>query len=69
MCEINIYDDKVSIISFGEDELVGMIIESHEIADTQRAIFAMAWSFAGRGGVRGLPSRSRTKSPNRLSRS
>lgn len=45
--EINIYDDKVSIISFGHDEILGMIIESPEIADTQRAIFMMAWSFAG----------------------
>lgn len=44
--EINIYDDKVSIISFGQDVLLGMIIESHEIADTQRAIFKMAWEFA-----------------------
>ncbi|MBI2463924.1 hypothetical protein HYV57_03125 [Candidatus Peregrinibacteria bacterium] len=45
--EINIYDDKVAIISF-KDELIGMIIESHEIANTQRAIFKMAWEFAGR---------------------
>lgn len=45
--EINVYDDKVSILSFGKDELVGMIIESPEIANTQRAIFMMAWSFAG----------------------
>lgn len=45
--EINIYDDKVSIISFGKDTLIGMIIESPEIANTQRAIFSMAWEFAG----------------------
>jgi sugar-specific transcriptional regulator TrmB len=45
--EINIYDDKVSIISFGKDEILGMIIESPEIAETQRAIFMMAWQFAG----------------------
>ena len=45
--EINIYDDKVAIISFGKDKTVlGMIIESAEIADTQRAIFMMAWEFA-----------------------
>ena len=44
--EINIYDDKVSIISFGKDELLAMIIESREIAETQRAIFMLAWSFA-----------------------
>lgn len=40
--EINIYDNKVAIISFA-DELIGMIIESHEIADTQRTIFQMCW--------------------------
>jgi HTH-type transcriptional regulator, sugar sensing transcriptional regulator len=42
--EINIYDDKLAIISF-KDELIGMIIESHEIAGTQRAIFKMVWEF------------------------
>lgn len=42
--EINIYDDKVAIISFKE-ELIGMIIESHEIALSQRAIFEMCWQF------------------------
>jgi sugar-specific transcriptional regulator TrmB len=45
--EINIYNSKVSIISYGKDELVGMIIDSPEVADTQRAIFMMAWEFAG----------------------
>ncbi len=43
--EINIYDNKVSIISFKEG-LIGMIIESNEIADTQRTIFKMVWEFA-----------------------
>lgn len=43
--EINIYDDKVAIISF-KDELIGMIIESHEIANSQRTIFNMCWKFA-----------------------
>lgn len=41
--EINIYDDKVAIISF-KDELIGMVIESQEIANSQRAIFEMCWS-------------------------
>ncbi len=45
--EINIYDDKVSIVSFSKSEIMGMIIESPEIANTQRAIFMMAWEFAG----------------------
>jgi sugar-specific transcriptional regulator TrmB len=40
--EINIYDDKVAIISF-KNELIGMIIESAEIANSQRAIFNMCW--------------------------
>lgn len=43
--EINIYDDKVSIISF-KDELIGMIIESAEIAKSQRAIFNICWQFS-----------------------
>jgi len=43
--EINIYDDKVAIISFA-DELIGMIIESTEIANSQRAIFNMCWQYA-----------------------
>jgi len=43
--EINIYDNKVAITSFG-DELIGIIIESTEIAHTQRDIFKMAWAFA-----------------------
>lgn len=45
--EINIYDNKVGIVSMG-NELIGMIIESSEIANTQRAIFQMAWEFAGK---------------------
>lgn len=44
--EINIYDNKVAITSF-QDELIGIIIESKEIAATQRDIFKMAWEFAG----------------------
>ncbi|MFC1599996.1 TrmB family transcriptional regulator [Patescibacteria group bacterium] len=44
--EINIYDNKISIISFNEG-LIGMIIKSTEIAETQRTIFKMVWEFAG----------------------
>lgn len=49
--EINIYDNKVAIISFSEDEadIFGVIIESKEVADTQRQIFEMAWRFAQLG--------------------
>ncbi|MBN1494929.1 hypothetical protein JW911_04310 [Candidatus Peregrinibacteria bacterium] len=44
--EINIYDNKVAITSYA-DELVGIIIESEQIADTQRDIFKMSWAYAG----------------------
>lgn len=46
--EINIYDHKVTIASFGEgpDNLFGIIIESVEVAETQRQIFEMAWGYA-----------------------
>lgn len=45
--EINIYDSKVAICSFGEDrEMFGVIIESKEVAETQRQIFEMAWRYA-----------------------
>ena len=42
--EINIYDDKLAIISH-EDE-VGVIIQNKAIADTQRAIFMMTFEYA-----------------------
>jgi len=45
--EINIYDDKVSIVSLAKNELIGIVIESHEIAQTHRSIFDLAWK-AGR---------------------
>lgn len=49
--EINIYDNKIAIISFAEDhsEIFGVIIESKEVADTQKQIFEMAWRFAALG--------------------
>lgn len=42
--EINIYDDKVAIISH-QDE-VGIIIQNQNIADTQRAIFELGFEYA-----------------------
>ena len=49
--EINIYDNKVAIINFSknEEDLFGVIIESKEVADTQKQIFEMAWRYAGLG--------------------
>ncbi|PIZ72141.1 hypothetical protein COY07_03625 [Candidatus Peregrinibacteria bacterium CG_4_10_14_0_2_um_filter_43_11] len=51
--EINIYDDKVAIVSH-EDE-IGVIIRNQNIADTQRAIFKLGFEYAKilgwKGGV------------------
>lgn len=45
--EINIYDSKVAICSFGAPEsMFGVIIESKEVAETQRQIFEMAWRYS-----------------------
>jgi sugar-specific transcriptional regulator TrmB len=47
--EINIYDHKVAICSFGsESSMFGVIIESKEVAETQKQVFEMAWRYAGR---------------------
>jgi len=40
--EINIYSNKMIIITY-RPEPFGVLIESKEVADTQRAIFEMAW--------------------------
>jgi sugar-specific transcriptional regulator TrmB len=42
--EINIYDDKVAIISHSDQ--VGIIIQNKNIADTQRAIFGLGFEYA-----------------------
>jgi len=41
--EINIYENRVSLISLNPQELMGMIIESPLYAKTQRAAFNLAW--------------------------
>jgi sugar-specific transcriptional regulator TrmB len=46
--EINIYDHKVAICSFGSPkDMFAVIIESKEVAETQRQIFEMAWRYGG----------------------
>lgn len=47
--EINIYDDKIAFCSLGRHELLGVIIESEEITNTQRGIFELAWQAAVKG--------------------
>jgi len=44
--ETNIYKNKIAIASY-ETEMFGMIIESTEIAKSQKAIFELAWRGAG----------------------
>ncbi len=39
--EINVYDDKVAIMSLAEE--FGVIIESKEIAEAQKVVFELAW--------------------------
>lgn len=41
--EINIYDNKLAIVSIGKRELLGIVIESESIVDTQKSIFELAW--------------------------
>lgn len=41
--EINVYQNKVAIVSLGEEK-VAVIIESQQIADSQRAIFNLIWN-------------------------
>ena len=40
--EINIYDDKIFIIS--HKDLTGVIIQNKEIVETQRSIFKLGWA-------------------------
>lgn len=42
--EINIYDDKISIIS--HQDQIGVIIQNEHIANTQRSIFNLAFEYA-----------------------
>lgn len=43
--EIDIYADKISIISLDKDNLYGVIIKSKSIANTQGSIYELLWSF------------------------
>ncbi len=41
--EINIYENKVSFVTFGEKNHIGVIIENKEIFDSMSSIFNMIW--------------------------
>ncbi len=64
--EINIYDHKVAICSFGAAsrsvaDMFGVIIESKEVAETQRQIFEMAWRYAGISAPRSIEKKEQGK--------
>jgi len=46
--EINVYGNKVAIISYDVKEMFGVIIESKETAKTWKCIFDLAWEGASR---------------------
>jgi sugar-specific transcriptional regulator TrmB len=41
--DINIYSDRMSILSYKDDDSVGVIIESKEIVAAMRQLFELAW--------------------------
>ncbi len=44
--ELNIYTNRVAIMSFTSKEMLGLIVESQEVANTFRLIFKLAWMAA-----------------------
>lgn len=44
--EMEIYDNKVSFMTFSEKKLIGVIIENEEIYKTQKSIFEIVWESA-----------------------
>lgn len=42
--DVNIYSDKMTILSYKEDESTGIIIESKEIVAVLRQLFELAWA-------------------------
>ncbi len=44
--ELNIYGNKVSAVSFVENELIGVIIESQVLANVHRQMFELLWKSA-----------------------
>ncbi len=46
--EINIYDNKISFVTFSDVQHVGLLIENQEIYETQKSIFEMVWSIGAK---------------------
>jgi predicted transcriptional regulator len=47
--EIDVYDDKITMISFERQEFVGLVIQNQAFADTLRSIFKLAFAKAKDG--------------------
>ena len=41
--EIDVYQDKIAMLSFGEDKFVGIIIQNKDLAESMRSIFKLAF--------------------------
>lgn len=46
--EINIYNNKISIVTFSTKGLIGVIIENKEIYETLKSIFNLTWMTGGK---------------------
>lgn len=44
--EINVYNNKISIVTFSEKGLIGVIIENREICETLKSIFNLTWNLS-----------------------
>ena len=41
--DIAIYEDKVAIMSLSKDEIISILIENKNVADTMKAVFDLSW--------------------------
>ena len=60
--EINIYNNKISIVTFSEKGLIGVIIENKEIHETLKSIFNLTWITGGKYYKHLQPSWAKTPS-------
>ncbi len=61
--EMEIYDNKVSFMTFSEKKIIGVIIENEEIYQTQKSIFEMIWENATPSKKIITPKPSRFEAP------
>ena len=49
--EIDIYEDKIAMLSFNKDDFTGLVIENKAFAQTLRSIFKIGFDLTKRTGV------------------